>query len=393
MAKRAEKSYRFELAQPDASFVQFGYWDGLKKGLLAGERLASDVRRMEAAYHDANTRELELTKHVSLAQFMPLDLLTLKETGRCTVRLPEWLFDLDRPGDIRRRIKRATITAPCVAGPNMNVNLTLSLTRSGVRLKDGGAAYGDPLNANNDDRFASTSVPVSSVATSHGQNDGGLFELSFQDERYLPFEGAGAASEWTIEIPPENNQFDLTSISDVILHISYTAMPGSPALQALARANLEAVLPDNGIRLIPLHQEFGTAWYRMLNPETGRDQTLAMVIGTEHLPFYARARSVGKTVKVAQVHLFADSDFADSFTIKLRLPGQSAAQASEEPMPPDPAMNDVHHMQKLVTTNGPGTPLLGDWEVSIRKTAAADFRSLQAADVRGAYLVVQFKIA
>jgi hypothetical protein len=29
--------------------------------------------------------------------------------------------------------------------------------------------------------------------------DAGMFELNFRDERYLPFEGAGAISEWRLE--------------------------------------------------------------------------------------------------------------------------------------------------------------------------------------------------
>jgi hypothetical protein len=29
-----------------------------------------------------------------------------------------------------------------------------------------------------------------SIATSNAQNDDGMFELNFRDERYLPFEGA-----------------------------------------------------------------------------------------------------------------------------------------------------------------------------------------------------------
>jgi hypothetical protein len=35
---------------------------------------------------------------------------------------------------------------------------------------------------------------MQSIATSHAQNDSGMFELNFRDERYLPFEGAGAIS-------------------------------------------------------------------------------------------------------------------------------------------------------------------------------------------------------
>ena len=66
-AKRAERAFRHELGLKDSSFIQFGYWDSLKKGLLAGERLYHDLKRMEVAYLDQNRREYEITKHVSLA--------------------------------------------------------------------------------------------------------------------------------------------------------------------------------------------------------------------------------------------------------------------------------------------------------------------------------------
>lgn len=42
------------------------------------------------------------------------------------------------------------------------------------------------------------------IATSTGQNDSGLFELNFRDERYLPFEYMGAVSCWRLELPQEN---------------------------------------------------------------------------------------------------------------------------------------------------------------------------------------------
>ena len=66
VAKRAECAYRYELGLNDSSFIQFGYWDSLKKGLLAGERLTYDLKRMEVAYLDQNKREYEIAKHVSL---------------------------------------------------------------------------------------------------------------------------------------------------------------------------------------------------------------------------------------------------------------------------------------------------------------------------------------
>jgi hypothetical protein len=50
LCKQLERCYPFELGVPDSSFIQFGYWDSLRKGLLAGEALSHDLRRMQASY-------------------------------------------------------------------------------------------------------------------------------------------------------------------------------------------------------------------------------------------------------------------------------------------------------------------------------------------------------
>src|SRR5207253_1455713 len=60
VAKRAERCFRYELGLSDSSYIQFGYWDSLRKGLLCGEKLAYDLKRLEAAYYEQNRREYEL---------------------------------------------------------------------------------------------------------------------------------------------------------------------------------------------------------------------------------------------------------------------------------------------------------------------------------------------
>lgn len=135
-ARKAEKTLRQELMRPELDaqdFVKFNYWDGGRKGLLSGEALYLDVKRMELAYHDNNKRELELTRHVSLRQLSPLALLTLKATGTCQVTIPEWLYDRDCPGHYMRRIKSVALSIPSVIGPYTSVNCTLSLLRSSLR--------------------------------------------------------------------------------------------------------------------------------------------------------------------------------------------------------------------------------------------------------------------
>jgi hypothetical protein len=100
------------------------------------------------------------------------------------------------------------------------------------------------------------------IATSTGQNDSGLFELLFRDERYLPFEHAGAVSTWKLEIPPENNEFDLDSLADVVLHLNYTARDGGPVLRAAATAAARSHIPDAGVRLIDVSREMPDEWAR-----------------------------------------------------------------------------------------------------------------------------------
>ena len=374
MAKRAEIAMRYELGDAALSFVRFGYWDGLKKGLLAGERLSNDLRRMEAAWYERNTRTFEITKNISLAQVDPLALLTLKTAGTCQVVLPT-----------SSQICSVSISIPCVVGPYTSVNCTLSLTNNGVRVKDGVAGgYGNPLApANNDDRFVTEVAPITSIATSHAQNDSGMFELNFNDDRFLPFEGAGAVSQWTIDLPVEHNQFDLDTISDVVLHIRYNAEAGSASLVTEAKTNIAAVVPKAGTRLFVLNREFATEWARFLSPLPNTDQELVVDLERQHLPYRARSAT---NVKITRLDLIVDSDLAGSYDVRVKFAGPSPA--TEKLMSRIGGPDKAHHL--IVDPVAPPANLLGPLSLKIRRTGAADFRSLPADDLVEAYLVLAF---
>lgn len=237
VAKRAERCYNFELgldtADATASFIQSTHWDGLRKGLLAGDRLLLDLRRLETAYLDKNRREFEITKPISLALLSTPALKVLRKSGSCVIDIPEVLFDLDFPGHYFRRIKAVRLEIPCAAGPHTSVSAKLSLVGNKMRHTPSlaGGSY-------REFEYFETRVGIQSIATSQAQNDGGMFELNFRDERYLPFEGAGAISTWRLELPAEFRQFDYESIADVILHISYTAREGGERLKKAATASI-----------------------------------------------------------------------------------------------------------------------------------------------------------
>lgn len=228
LAKKAEKCYRHELGIDTSNFIQFGSWDSFRKGLLSGESLYLQLKQLEKAYMDHNRREYEITKHISIAQLDPIALINLRETGKADFSIPEVLFDLDFPSHYFRRIKSVSLSIPCIAGPYTSVNAQLFLLKGKYRKT--------PLiNSEYEERFGA----IQSIATSHAQNDSGVFELNFRDERYLPFEGCGVISSWRLELPIEVRQFDYNSISDVIVHVKYTSREGGSNLKAAANAALK----------------------------------------------------------------------------------------------------------------------------------------------------------
>ena len=241
LAKKAEKTYAFERGVSAPNFIRGGYFDAGRDGLLAGEQLYVALKQLEAAHQENRGYDYELTKHISLNQLDPLSIVILRQTGKCEFEIPEALFDIDFPGHYCRRIKSVSLSIPCVAGPYTGVNATLSLTANKLRNKTVPPSPYPEKTSETDERFNGYNVPIASIATSSGQNDSGVFELNFKDERYLPFEGAGAISRWSLELS-EISQFDRNTISDVILHLKYTSKEGGGDLKTNATNSVKSQL-------------------------------------------------------------------------------------------------------------------------------------------------------
>ncbi len=151
------------------------------------------------------------------------------------------------------------------------------------------------------------------IATSTGQNDTGLFELNFRDERYLPFEYAGAVSRWRIELPIETNAFDIDSVSDLIFQLSYTARDGGAMLQKASWAAASCMLPGAGLRFFDWRQDFADTWQRFKAtvsvpepPDRTRALTLRMSRGM--FPYLPGQRPV----RMRRVELWFEAQGCDS---------------------------------------------------------------------------------
>ncbi|QYR21089.1 hypothetical protein KZ483_25785 [Paenibacillus sp. sptzw28] len=316
LAKKAEKTYAFERGISSVNFIQSGYFNAGRDGLLSGEQLYVGLKQLEAAYQNERGHHYEITKQLSLYQINPLAVIQLRETGKCEFALPEVIFDMDYPGHYKRRIKTVSVSIPCIAGPYTGINATLSLMENKFRnTAIGGKAY-EENTEETDDRFSSYSIPINAIAASSAQNDSGMFELNFKDERYLPFEGAGVISRWRLELPAFR-QFSYHSISDVIIHLKYTACEGGERLKSAATKSLskrlesiEQQLNETGLQVaLNMKHDLPGEWQLLK-----KNGTVDFKIDKSRLPYMAQTidAAVESVMFVAKV-----KDNPVSFSVKV----------------------------------------------------------------------------
>jgi 5-hydroxyisourate hydrolase-like protein (transthyretin family) len=331
-AKKAERCYRFELGNDD-SYISYGYWDSMKKGLQSADHLIHDIKRMETGYLDKNKREYEITKHVSIAQLDPLALVRLRATGVCDFEIPEVLYDMDHPGQYFRRLKSVSVSLPCIAGPHTSVSAKLSLVNNRYRKNtnpDNAAATSYAEDPGNDERFIYNVGAIQSIATSNAQNDSGVFELNFRDERYLPFENTGAVSSWRLELPTEVKQFDYNTISDVIVHVKYTAREGGSGLKTAANSKikdqLEAIkqgLDENGLHVaINMRHDLPNEWILLK-----KNGTIDLTLDKSRLPYMVQPFDTAEIESVMFIAKIKDNPA--SFTLNVDDAATNLARVDE----------------------------------------------------------------
>ncbi|TGO62495.1 hypothetical protein BCON_0019g00310 [Botryotinia convoluta] len=233
MVLRAESSFNFEAGSKGPIINKGGYWNSSQDGLLAAENLYLDLRRLESAHLDCTAADHNISKTVSLKDFDPMALMKLRITGATDFSIGELLYDMDFPGHYMRRIRS-------------------------YRVTQNAADYAASQSATGSESFRTDRIPITAIAVSSGAKDPGVFELDFSGPRYMPFEGAGAISAWRLEFPAPIRHFNYESITDVQLHIQYTAYEGGPTLRKAAK---DAVLQAaQSIEAQGQHQGYWALW-------------------------------------------------------------------------------------------------------------------------------------
>lgn len=307
-AHQAAVCYAAEREAPKVPFVTVGRSDDPRFELMAGYELQACLADMDRSWMAGDVRGPELVRHVSLKQVNPWALHALRESGEATFSLPEVLLDMDHPGHYDRRMRSVQVTLPCVAGPHAPVTGTLTLTGSRRRKKAGLGEAGVE---------ADTDPGQPSISLSSGREDSGLFELSMQDERFLPFEGRGVDSDWKLRLPLKVRHFNYRTISDVILTIRYTSRNGGEKFgtdvsNQIAQALGKLKTPnhaDGPYQLVSVRHDFPDAWYRFQAGEG-----LSVSLSTDILPYALRS---GLNPKLEEAHA-------------IRLPKGAAAEAAKQ---------------------------------------------------------------
>ncbi|GFJ87055.1 hypothetical protein Prum_006970 [Phytohabitans rumicis] len=327
MARAAERAFHFEhgrTAGEATTFIRPAYWQSRRGGLLAGDSLALDLERLGKAQFDTGGRGLEITRQVSLRALDPIALLRLRDAGGCEFTLTEALFDDDFPGHYRRQIRTVTVTFLDPDGNTLAVPATLTqLDHKTVLEPDPQAVrhlldpQGAPPAAVRGDWRASQQIALSEP--DGGRDNNGLFELRFDDDRYLPFEGTGAVSRWRLA----RGGRAVRDLADVVVTVKYTAEQGGEVFANAVRGLLK---PHPAARLFDLARDFPDEWGEFL---AGDDPRLALPFTTQMFPDLAGSQITG---------IYPTYDLVDGAVTRLVLGGDPAQTLSEGKLLPTPGL-------------------------------------------------------
>lgn len=344
-ARKAQRAFEHELGVEGTSYIQPTYTDG-HDGLLAAERLMFDLRRMEVEFNEKNRRELEVREDVSLLQLAPQALVRLRTRGGCELEIDETFFDRRAPGHYFRRLKTVAVSIPCVTGPHTRVHCTLQLVSSEIRVKP------EPLDGvyekqgDDDERFRAVPGGDAVIVTSGAVNDEGLFASAAGDQRYLPFEGHGAVGTWRLELPGDLRDFDYATISDVVLHLGFTARAGV-SKRLVAEALGRRLQEKGSARLFSLRHEFPDVWAAAsLAGGTADFVPLKIALRSEHFPYWASAFAA---LKVESIDFYALAAKAPALRF------QTNGAEKTEPMVDDGALFALAGAKPDSLPHAPGT--------------------------------------
>lgn len=193
--------------------------------------------------------------------------------------------------------------------------------------------------------------------------------------------------------------FDYNTITDVVLHLRYTARDGGDAFASTVTAAVKSHLNELALaesrrglyRMFSARHEYPTAWGRFINPEPGQDQVLTLEMPPERFPFFTN----GLDIKAGGIDVLAKTKDSGDYTLEIAPPTGSPVSA---PLVADAGLGGVHHWvsppftPKIDLGRAPSTGTPPTWSVKLKRLSANDFQSLGADEVDDVVLIVGYQV-
>ena len=266
-ALNAQRALEFE-RQQKFQIISGDYWtisdpnlsdEQKNAGLLAGEKLLTDLNKLENYKIVTDRRALQISKSISLAQYFPLEFQTFRQTGRFVFNTSMEMFDWDFPGHYLRLIKGIKISVLALAPPVDGIHGALiNEGISSVVVRENGEFKKKRAIRN----FMERIILDSAI------NENGLFVFNFDDPMLLPFEGLGVETSWILELPKATNRFNFDTIADIIFTLDYTA--NAEDMEDLPTSYRQSVIAQLGeslslVSTIDMAVVFPDSWYELKN--------------------------------------------------------------------------------------------------------------------------------
>jgi hypothetical protein len=355
IAKLMEKAYNFE-NDANVAFIQDFYpgtmsWINQPAGLLGADSLMADIQSFTSDQIFSNRGKKQLVKtSLSLAGRNGYLFETqLRTTGSMSFETTLADFDMAFPGSYQSRIKSVSVSVQGLVPPT---GISGALTNGGI------STYRLPSDIATDSVFSKIRLQNSEtlVLSDYSPSVDGVIDSTDSDMPGI-FEGAGVASSWNLSLPLELNDFDFSTLTDVVVTILFEARFDAQLVPTV----LADLASRPGFyareRMIPIGWVFPDLFFAFQ-----ASGNLTMPLAATDFPFNQTAPVI---TAIALLVASASASPASGITVTFTAPGKAA-------------VTGVTDASGTITSLGAGSPwagavggsALGNWVISI--TAAAN---------------------
>lgn len=295
-ARLAENQLSFERQETAPAIIQTNYWnmpgytgsESKELGLTGSTRLMTDLSKLDQYALDTDQRKSHFMVRLSFAQFFPLELQQLRETGQMTFATTLQMIEERFPGAYLCQIKEVALSVIALTDPVEGIKAMLY--SSGVSRVVVGPYTFQTININRS--------PEMNVYSGAAIDNTGRFDLIADQSAtmFLPFENAGFETLWQLDLPRNANAFNFESIADVIISIKCTALFSMDyQSQVLKRLQKEF----SAVRTFSFRTEFADQWYDLHHPDLSANP-MVVTFNTGRTDFPSRMQNI----RIQQIALY-----------------------------------------------------------------------------------------